>query len=421
MIDFDFGDGTPEPHDVSTPQKDDKTNLNGDIILDNDTPANLDNVDKPDKKPADDSGQDGKDVKPESPIKHHDYEIGTVLEVDDASYTVDANGDAVDKDGKVFKTATEINDWIKSLTSVQDGISDDTMSISSLQELFDVEVTDENDKPIEFTDTKEGRQEYIKAVMDATREEAAEATIQTLYNKYPFLEQAIAYYVTNGNSLDGFGVVQDRSNLTIDPNNTEQQEAIIRSAWKEQGRKGDVDTYIQYLKSQNQLKDTAEEELAGLKEKDKETKETLAAAAEAEEKKRIEVERAYWNKAKSVIDSKVIAGYRIPDTIVIEKDGVKTSATPNDFFNYIYQIDKTTGTTRYENDLKAESPEKRLNDELLAAYIKFSGGTYNSLVNMAIHDKNIKTLKLTAKKATVTKATVKPPVKGDTKNVDFGF
>jgi hypothetical protein len=419
-MDWDFGDGTNSNPvnggDDSIKIDEKKSNIGGPVPPPDDDITELDvntggNV-TPEKEP--DKGND-------TPPVASDYEEGTVIEVDDVTYTIDAKGNAVDKDGNIFKEVKDVSEWIKSLNDSTPGDNTDNLSVSALKELFDVEVTDDNDRPIEFTDTKEGRQEYINAVLEATREESASATIQALYNKYPFIEQAIAYYVTNGNSLDGFGVVQDRSSITIDPNNTEQQESIIKSAWKERGQKGDADAYIQYLKANNLLKDTAEAELEGLKEKDVETKEALNKKAEEAEKTRIENEKTYWNNVKSVIENKVIAGYKIPDTIIIEKDGKKITASPNDFFNYLYQIDKTTGRSRYENELIAEAPEKRLNDELLAAYIKFSGGSYSSLVNMAIHDKNIKTLKLTAKKTQTTKVTPRPPKKPDASNVDLGF
>lgn len=111
-------------------------------------------------------------------------------------------------------------------------------------------------------------------------------------------------------------------------------------SWSEQNRKGDVDSYINYLKSTGTLADVAKEEFEALKEKDEEKRKAIAEQAEQAERDAIEQEEKYWKGVKEVIDSRNIAGYKIPDTIIINKDGKKISVTPDDFFKYIYQIDK---------------------------------------------------------------------------------
>ena len=129
-------------------------------------------------------------------------------------------------------------------------------------------------------------------------------------------------------------------------------------SWSEQNRKGDVDSYINYLKSTGTLADVAKEELEALKEKDEEKRKAIAEQAEQAERDAIKQEEKYWKGVKEVIDSRLlatfvsikhgnIAGYKIPDTIIINKDGKKISVTPDDFFKYIYQIDKN-GKSRYQ-------------------------------------------------------------------------
>ena len=46
----------------------------------------------------------------------------------------------------------------------------------------------------------------------------------------------------------------------------------------------------------------------------------------------------FWNGVKECIDKRQIAGYRIPETVIIERNGKQISTTPEDFFNYIYQV-----------------------------------------------------------------------------------
>lgn len=348
----------------------------------------------------------------------HDYEAGTEIEVDGSTYSVAENGDVVDKDGNVFKEAKDVKAWIESFEV--NNVNPDEISIETLQKTFDVELTDENGKPIEFENTPEGVKSYVESIIEVQKEEIQEATINTLYAKYPILETLIPYIATNGGSIEGFTDVKDRSGVTIDESNEAQQESIIRESWAEQKISGNVDNYIAYLKANGMLLDTAKAELAALQEKDASLREELAQQAEEAEQAAIERETQFWTGVKEVIDSRSIAGYKIPDTIIIERDGKKISATPDDFFNYMYQVD-ANGKSRYDNDLAKESLEDRRNDAILRAYLKFVGGNYTNLVDMAINDKEVKKLKLIAKSRNQSSVKVNKPQTNKDKNIDLGF
>lgn len=346
-------------------------------------------------------------------------EPGTVLEVGDDKYTVDEKGNLIDKDGKIFKEAKDVEEWRKSFEEEEDVT--DEISIESIQKALDVEITDENDKPVVFDNTPEGVKEYINAVLETGREEQQKNALDTLFARFDFLPDLLNYYVANGNSLQGYGQRPDRSKITIDSNNEEQQIFIIKSAWQERGQRGDVNGYIDYLKSSGTLLATAEEELKGLQEADKAYKEeTERKAAEAEKQRQEEIKK-YWSGVKAAIDNKEIAGYRIPDNIIINKNGTKVSVTPDDFYNYLYMVDKD-GHSAYERDLMNTKPEDRLNDELLRAFLTFTGGSYANLVDYAINEKNVKTLRLKAaqreRKSTLR---ISKPSKVNLKETDFGY
>jgi len=365
-----------------------------------------DDQNKPDKKPA---GDDTTTTLVE----------GSTIELGDDKYTVDAIGNVVDKDGNVFKEAKDVTDWLASFDNVEDG--DTALSIDNIQDVIGIEITDDNDKPIVFDNTPEGVKAYIDSVMEVSRDDIREETINTLYQKYPIISDVINYYIANGNSIEGFGEVQDRSSITIDDANEAQQESIIRTAWAEQGKRGDVETYINYLKSSGILLATAKDDLAALQEGDKEYRDQLRLDAEKAENDKIETNKNYWNSVKETIDSKKIAGYSIPDTIIRTIDGKKVSATPNDFYNYVYLVDKD-GKSSYEKDLAKETPESRKEDELLRAYLRFSGGNYSNLVGMAVNKDKVTNLKVRANGRTTSSVKVIKPVTNQTKEVkDFGY
>lgn len=322
-------------------------------------------------------------------------EPGSVITIGEDTYTVDAEGNLIDKNNKVFKEAKDVKDFLKQFEVDDTDDKENAIDVAKIIEKVGFEVTDENDKPITFENTPDGVASYINEVLDAKRTEYAQAGVQQLIDKFPIVSDFLNYYVANGNSYEGFGQVRDRSTIVIDENNTAQQEAIVREAFKESGKVGSIDDYISFLKSTNRLLDAAKQDLATLQENDKRVKaeQTEAAQRKIEEDKKAEI--AYWGKVKSAIDKKEIAGYKIPETILINKNGKQSAATADDFFNYLYQVDDK-GYSRYERELMETPEEEQLQNDLLRAYLKFTGGNYSNLVDLAIASEKTKTLRLKA-------------------------
>jgi hypothetical protein len=346
---------------------------------------------------------------------------GSVIELGEDKYTVDAAGNIVAADGSIFKEAKDAKAWIASFDAVNDG-ADDVLSIATIQDALGIEIVGDDEKPIEFENTPAGVKAYVDSVIDTREDDIRQETINTLYQKYPVLPDILNYYVANGNSLEGFGEVQDRSGITIDDSNEAQQESIIRAAFTEQNRKGDVDTYIQYLKSSGILLATAKEELAGLQESDNEAKEAIRIQAEEAEEQRLAKLETYWSDVQGIIKSKTIAGFQIPDTIIVNRNGQKTSATPNDFYNYINNVDKT-GKSAYQHDLAKEDAKSAQEDSLLRAYLKFVGGNYSNLVGMAVNKEKVNTLKLQSKNRTGNSVKITKPNtdQANKANSNFGY
>ena len=413
-MDMDFGYGqnvntNGGGSDNNGEQNQDVTNLdNGQV----ENPNGGENINEPPAGKEKDENNEN-----DNPTK---LEEGTTLEIGDAKYTVDKDGNVVDSNGNIFKEASQVSEWMKEFENVEENTSD--ISIDSIKAAIGIEITDDNDKPIVFDNTVEGIKSYIDSVIETSKQEHYDTAINTLYQKYPIVKDVINYYVANGNSLEGFGQVPDRSGIEIDENNEAQQEQIIRTAWSERKQRGDVNSYINYLKSSGTLLATAKEELDGLKEADAQYKRDIEAKAAAEEKEKIETLERYWNGVHDIIKSRKIAGYQIPESIVITRDGQKLSVTPEDFFNYIYRVDKE-GKSAYERDLEAETPDDRRDDEILRAYLKYVGGNYSNLVDMAINEKNVATLKLRAKQhnASAIRVTKPKSTKPDGANIDLGY
>lgn len=378
-----------------------------------------------DKQTSSSTGGQTKDTKnpDDATANEHDLEEGTIIEDGDNKYTVDKDGNLIDDKGNIFKAKNEVAAYLKEF-EVEDASNEDKIDVKSIQELVGVSVTSEDGKPVTFDNTPQGVASYVQSVLDLKRDEFAKAGVNKLFEDYPVVSDFLNYYVANGNSFEGFGELRDRSGIEVDENNVSQQEAIVREAFKEFNRRGNIDKYIQYLKDSNELFNVAKEELEALQKADNDVREANAKEAlrvKAEEEKQL-VE--FWNGVKECIDKRQIAGYRIPETVIIERNGKQISTTPEDFFNYVYQVDDK-GLSRYENDLMKLSPAERRDEELLKAWLKYTGKGYDSLIEMAVSDKEAKKLKLTASQRKSTRGAIKitkPDSKNDVlKDERFGY
>lgn len=400
--DFGFGGNVTTPSTTTTAEE--TTNLEtGEVGIEGKT--NLDNNGNTEVIEENDTDANKTETSPTGEVEESPLSEGDSIELDGVTYTVDATGNLVNEKGEVFKTKDEVADFLKNYTT-EEANNTSEINMEEVQKLVGVDVVDDKGNAIVFENTPQGVSNYINSVLELKQEEYAQAGINKLVTDFPILNDFLNYYIANGYSYEGFGQLKDRSGIQIDDNNEAQQIAIIREAWKEFGRKGSVDKYITYLKDSGQLLDVAKDDLAALQQADEEVRRhnsEEAARVQEEEQKQVE---AYWKGVKACVDKREIAGYKIPETIIIKKDGKQITCNPDDFFKYVYQVDDN-GLTQYQKELANEAPNDRMQDELLKAWLKFTGKSYNSLVEMAVAEKEAKKLRLTANKNKTAKATIK--------------
>ena len=254
----------------------------------------------------------------------------------------------------------------------------------------------------------------MTAVVEQRVKEAEEAAVNTLYANNPLLKQFKDYVDVTG-SYQGFGQLPDREDWEVDKDNEAQQESLIRMAAAEFGNKTINDAYIKYLKDSGSLYDVAVEQLDALKEKDKQLRADIAAKAEENRKAQEEELTQYWNKVNNIIKSRTIAGYKLPNSITKEVDGKKVILTPDDFYNYIYKQVYTNANgqklSAYQKDLEEKSDDEFINNELINAWLMFTGGSYKDLADMAIKENEVRKLKLVSKQTKTTS-----PVRVNKKN-----
>lgn len=332
---------------------------------------------------------------------------GDAVEFDGNTYTIDANGNLVDANGSIFKEAKDVPDWLNSLEVEDDADDKGDFNIASLQEALGIQVTDADGKPVEFTDDVEGVKSYVQSVIDLKSNELQQAAVNKLYADNPLLKQFTDYVQLTG-SPRGFGELPDRTGIVLDKDNQSQLEAIIKMAATEFGNKSLNDNYIKYLRDSGGLYDEARNQLTALQEKDKAYRKEIETKAQQQREKEAADVAAYWNNVNKVIESRVIAGYKLPETIVKEVNGQKVSLTPNDFYDYLFKANATDAdgnrVTGYQRDLSNLTDEDYLNRELLDAWLIFTGGSYKDLVDMAVKEDQVRKLKVRAKEHKSTKS-----------------
>lgn len=331
---------------------------------------------------------------------------GDTIEFDGTTYIVDASGNLIDDKGNVFKKAKDVADWLKSVEVEGDGDGSGTLSISSIQEALGITVTDAEGKNIEFTDDAEGVKAYVDAVIDLKSKDLQQAAVNKLYADNPLLKQFTDYVQLTG-TAKGFGEIPDRSGIQLDKENEEQLKAVIRMAAKEFGNKSLNENYIKYLKDSGGLYDEAKAQLQALVEKDTAIRKDIEARAQAQREAETKSVSDYWNKVNNVIDSRIIAGYKLPESFTKEVNGQKVIITPNDFYNYLSKATETdtdgNKVTGYQRDLNKLTDDEYLNRELLDAWLMFTGGTYKDLIAMAVNEDKVRQLRVKSKEQRSTK------------------
>ena len=111
--------------------------------------------------------------------------------------------------------------------------------------------------------------------------------------------------------------------------------------------------------------------------------------------------KEYWEKVNNLINSRVINGYRLPNSFTKEIDGKKTILTPSDFFNYLsearYDDNNGNKITAYQSDLNKLTDDEFLAREMLDAWLMFTGGTYKDLIDMAVKEEQVRKLVVKSK------------------------
>lgn len=388
--------------------QEDMTHLNGNNQEDITSKDGANNNNGQQEGQSDDTGKDGNQNNQDSNNSSTgELAVGDTLEFEGSTYTVDKDGNLVDDKGSIFKQANEVSDWLKSMDVDDNNQVDGGLNLASIQEALGVTVTDSDGKAVEFTDDADGVKAYVNSVIDLKSNELQTAAINKLYSDNPLLKQFNDYIQLTGTPR-GFGEIPDRSGIQVEKDNEAQQVAIIRMAAQEFGNKSLNENYIKYLRDSGGLYDEARNQLQALAEKDIAVRKEIETRAATQRQEEAENVANYWKNVSNVIDGRMIAGYKLPESFTKEVNGQKVVITPNDFYNYLSKASEQDADgnriTGYQKDLNNLSDADYLNRELLDAWLMFTGGTYKDLIDMAVKEDKVRQLRVKSKEQRTAKS-----------------
>lgn len=388
--------------------QEDMTHLNGNNQEDITSKDGVNNNNGQQEGQSDDTGKDGNQSNQDANNSSTgELAVGDTLEFEGSTYTVDKDGNLVDDKGSIFKQANEVSDWLKSMDVDDNNQVDGGLNLASIQEALGVTVTDSDGKAVEFTDDADGVKAYVNSVIDLKSNELQTAAINKLYSDNPLLKQFNDYLQLTGTPR-GFGEIPDRSGIQVEKDNEAQQVAIIRMAAQEFGNKSLNENYIKYLRDSGGLYDEARNQLQALAEKDIAVRKEIETRAATQRQEEAENVANYWKNVSNVIDGRMIAGYKLPESFTKEVNGQKVVITPNDFYNYLSKASEQDAdgnrVTGYQKDLSNLSDADYLNRELLDAWLMFTGGTYKDLIDMAVKEDKVRQLRVKSKEQRTAKS-----------------
>lgn len=379
----------------------DTTHLNGGDVDDlTGKDNNNQQHDDPTKHNDDSQNNNGTENNQNNNNQQHDLPAGTVVDVDGTSYTVNDNGELVDNKGNVFKSADELKSLLDDNNVEDTNNESKELTLDSIQEALGIEITDEEGKRVEFSNDADGVTAYVNEVIEQRLAEVSEGAIAKLFADNPILSDFYNYYTVNG-TAQGFGEIPDRRGWQLDKDNEAQLEQVIKIAAREFGNKSLNDNYIKYLKSTGALYDEAKVQLEALQAADEQYRQEMAQQLKEQQAAQEEQNKIFQQNLKNTINSKTLAGYKIPDNIVKEVNGKKITYSLEDFYDYLVTpnvvLQDGRRITAYDRDRANIDHQQKLENDLLVAWLSFTGGSLKDLVNMAIKEENVRKLVLKSK------------------------
>lgn len=354
-------------------------------------------------------GKDGQVFKTKQELD----DLENTIYIDDKPYKLDANGNAVNEDGSIFKKADEVQELLDQ--------QDNPLNIKAIQELSNIVIKDESGKPIEYENTPEGLAKYVLDVRNYGAATSSDSYLQQYLEKYPWIGSAMRYYDENGN-LDGFGKREDYSKVQIDEENKDQHSSIIIAGKIAKGETPEeAKRLAKFYADDGRSAEVAKAELKYLQNKQKQEDDVNSQSIAEQYRNQLEEAKKTWGvyidedgsiKAtddKGTIYDKIVrqktiktnSGKEIKLPAVIKRtvNNKVITSEPKDFFNYVYQVKnynidgQIVQMTQYDYDDYMENKDNYVDNTLIKALQKFTGKNHEDIINNFVKQQEVNKIK----------------------------
>lgn len=317
----------------------------------------------------------------------------SAIQIDDAEYSLNETGDAVDKDGNVVYTKAEIDEMSDEDDAAGDGDDDDkskvkpdskTVSIKSISKLTGIEVKKDG-KVLEFEDSVEGFAKRELAVVEQVRKDASAKALKAYLDANPEFNAAYKHYVVNG-TLKGFSNKTSYADVKLATLSADQKVKIIREDLKQQGLSdARINAFVTSIVNSDGIDGEAADSLASLISKEKESGKSIDDAYNKKLNDEATRIKKYTTAVKSVVTSGKVKDLKIPDTMLkVHEDGSKSTVTRAEFLEYMTVpvfVNESTGEkyTQYQYDFENRLSTKTVEDDIVDGISMFLGSKSNAL------------------------------------------
>ncbi len=350
-----------------------------------------------------------------------------IISIDDVEYKLNENGDAVDKDGNVFKTKEELDKLEEGKDEEGEGKDEspggetEDVSISDIEKLSGIEVYKEG-KKIEYDVSLEGLAKREKDIKELGLKEGEEAAITNFFNSNPDLYKAFLYKNKKG-SLEGFTNEPFYQSVELDNDNEEQLFNFIVDAEVKKGSTPDrAKSIAKFFKAENKLQEEGEAAYNYLVTQEKNETEGFKKQEQKQKQERLKREKEFFgtyfdesgkevvvNTEGSVYNKIVEKGkfgnFAIPESglKIKNKDSTITTLNRREVYDYISKPVTKEGYTKAQID---EINRMSTMDSMLYQYLlNMTGNDISQFIERKVLEEKGKQIK----KRLVTKSTASQP------------
>lgn len=314
------------------------------------------------KKDSDtDSTLEAKDDTNEAPVG---------IEIDGIQYSFDKDGNAIDKDGKIIKTKTEVEAIIKEAEVVEE-----IPLTTELIQKIGVELKDEKGNPIQYEDSIEGMTKMVTDIAEHLNKKER----QEFFKTYPEVAEFATHIINGGNSEEFFQKkTESWKNISLKDSSEEfKMDIIVKDLVSKGYERKEAEETAKLYKDSNKLDSSSESALKRLQ-KEEQGKEIALKEKQIQESKDYEETVVkHWNTVEEVIKKGTLSHIAIPET---DKDA---------FFSYMSKAVDENGQSQAMLDRNTLP----LDQKILLDYVVYKKLDFSKLIANKVASKDAMTLR----------------------------